>query len=128
MSEQKQALSSKGVAVVGVDTSEVIKRVMKKMHDRLEAQELARKIEQDRWQGEVKETRYVIETDLGDGRFRLESVEEVPQIGIVRAFGTRKGVRAEFRYEMAKAWQKARLVKSWDEARERAAKMQILYA
>lgn len=128
MSDEKQALTSSGVSV-GVNTSEVIQRVLKKWDREIDERELARKKLAEQWQGEVKEKIYVMETrvDKDSDRWRLDSIEQVPQIGIVRAWGTRSGVRAEFRYQMALAWQKARIHK-WDEARERAAKFDLVYA
>ena len=131
----KHALSSSGVQVLGQDCSEVIKRVAKRMVEREEAaKQKQRELDSVyRYDSEQRETivclihRAGVHPRTGMALFSASTVVELPRVGIVRTLpNDERFLKAEMRLELAKAYLKGGACKTYDEARQRAARAVLM--
>jgi hypothetical protein len=127
-----RALTSRGVQVLGQDTSEVIRRVAKDLHERMEAARMAQR---------EAEAKYSYDsTDVVLCMVRRVSVNRESAVPFfVGSTATMVGGRivstqpcddrhidANMRMELAKAWFKSGECKTFVDARERAKKAKII--
>lgn len=117
---------------VGVDMSEIIRRTAKRMHDGALAGEQKLKEQESKWKYEQRESYVVLVRDINADRVSLApswtaiTATEVESRGQVSARGDSKETAlAELRYQLAHHYANHRLVKDWDEARDRAAKVEL---
>lgn len=131
----KQALTSSGVQVIGQDTSEVIRRVAKRIVDREEAAKRKQR-EYDsvyHYDSEQRETivclihRAGVHPRTGVAMFSASTVVELPRVGIVRTLPDQERfLQSSMRLELAKAFLGAGMCKTYDEARARAGRAVLL--
>lgn len=130
----KRALTSSNVSV-GVNTSDVIKRVIARNAERIEAQELELKKRESRHQYAEREEVWCLvkTTTSADGTtwYSAESVGQVPDCGChVRTDRHERSAKlalTELRFKIAKIWS-ARKVETPESARERASKLEFRQA
>ena len=118
---------------VGVDLSEIIRRFAKRIHDEGTAQEQKRKEQEQLWKYETRESYVVLVTVISEDKesvqkvYRARTVTEVPGAGHVEGTGhSPDSAIVDLRYQLAQAYMGSRLVKDYDEARERAAKVELI--
>lgn len=122
----KQALSSRGVWV-GVNTSEVIRRVATKMVERQERAEQKLREERSKWAYETRESVVALVKRVDNGKessLPLYTATTVTEVGNQGQITTRperlEFLESQLRLDLARAYQRAGLVASWDEARQRS--------
>lgn len=130
----KQALSSSGVSV-GVNTSEVIRRHAKRMWEHRERAEQQLRIEESKWKYDERESFVCIAKRVDDGKesslplWVASTVTEVGKAGIVHTRPEQEPfLESQMRLDLARAFVRAGMVRSWDDARGRAARATILFA
>lgn len=131
----KRALTSSGVQVTGQDAGEVIRRVIARNAERIEAQELALKQRESRYKYDEREEIWCLvkTTTSADGTtwYSAESVGQVPDCGChVRTDRHERSAKlalTELRFKIAKIWS-ARKVETPESARERASKLEFRQA
>lgn len=129
-----KALSSSGVSV-GVNTSEVIRRHARKMYERQQRAEQELLEQEAKWKYEERETFVCVAKKVqGFNESELplwvaSTVTEVGKAGIVHTRPEQEQfLESQMRLDLARAYVRAGMVRSWDDARARAAKATILFA
>lgn len=117
---------------VGVNYSEIIRRVARNAQLANQEAERKQKEEDSRWRYEADETYYCLVQLVSPDResaqkvYEASTVAEVPGIGLVKGRGhTPDSALLDVRYRLAQEWTRRRLVKDYDTARERAAKVRL---
>lgn len=130
----KQAISSRGVSV-GVNTSEVIKRIATKMVERQERAELKLREENAKWKYETRESFVCVAKKVQgfkESELPLYVASTVTEVGDAGIITTRpeqmQFLESQMRLDLARAFARHGMVKTWDEARERSAKATIIFA
>lgn len=129
MSDER-ALSSSGVSV-GVDTSEVIRRHATRMYERQQRAERELLEQESRWKYEERETIYCIarKTQEDPPLWVASTVAEVGKAGIVSTRPEQERfLESQMRLDLARAFAHHGMVRSWEDARSRAARATILFA
>jgi hypothetical protein len=126
----KRALSSSGVSV-GTNTSDVIQRVMRNMVKKQDERDHLLRVEREKWAYDQREELWVFckSHPQADGSllWSAETVDQVPGVGAHartdRYEATPKRALTELRMKLAKLWAGKKLCATYDEARERAARV-----
>jgi hypothetical protein len=133
LSDQR-ALSASGVSV-GVDTSEVIRRHAKRMHERQQRAEQELLEQESRWKYEERESFVCVAKKVQGFKeselplYVASTVTEVGKAGIVSTRPEqRQFLEAQMRLDLARAFVRHGMVRTWDDARARAAKATVLFA
>jgi hypothetical protein len=130
----KQALSSSGVSV-GVDAHEIIKRHATRMWERQQRAEQELRIQEQQWKYEERESFVCVARRVDDGKasslplWVASTVTEVGKAGVVHTRPEQECfLESQMRLDLARAFVRAGMVRSWDDARARAARATILFA
>lgn len=113
---------------VGVDISELAGKIAKEMHEAGERAKLEERKRAETHQYAVQEEIYVIGRKIPGG-YTLETVQPIMHLGIVSGRGaTLEIAKCELRMNLARLLRQKRAAKTWEDARERAAKLNLYVA
>jgi hypothetical protein len=120
-----------GYCVVGVDMGQVIRRCAKSIHDRAEEGERRLREQEGRWKYAERESLTFLVEKMARGRghvYRATSVTEVGGEGHGQVWAearTIAGLEPELRYVLGRHYHVRRLCRDYDEARERANRVEF---
>jgi hypothetical protein len=123
-----RALSSSGVQVLGQDCSEIIKRVAKRMLERDEAARLRQRELDAEYAYEGRDSFVCIVRRVSESPllYVASTVTELPRGGSISTSPQPdRFLEAEFRMALARAFWKAGMEPTFEEARQRASKAKV---
>lgn len=118
-----------GYGVIGFDRARVIAACAKSINDRAEAGEKRMREQRARWRYEERECLVMVVKRKGK-RWTAESATDVAGEGtgiVVANVAREASLETEARYQLAQHYYDRKLVESYDQARERAAKVTLLF-
>lgn len=117
---------------MGVDTSEVVRRVARKMVERQQRAEQELREQEAQWKYEERECLVALVKRVDDGKessLPLYTATTVTEIGKAGQVTTRpeqlQFLESELRMQIARTYARHGMVRNFDEARQRASKVQL---